>query len=394
MPPDMPGSVPHLNDANRVSWLWNRLGDFAALNTELLDQIPELELWIERHGGPPWVELASGSGGGIIPDVLAAAMTESAVRTLYFEGIDIELSTLGPEIDRAIRRLSHALEGAPVESVEVIGLSGIRLEAGVEIDTPWGRIVAAAEPARTAASNSAFAQTTHAILVRSIGNGLKLHAKAPEFPTAVSTASDVQDWRVLLLFSLRLALGPIRNLGASYTFVSEVNPFVAGQGATWSLRLDWGSPLPIDAAAAREIEEWSTIVAENHVPSMDVSARRLALLDPSRDASDRLIDAVIAWENLFGSSSETTFKVTGSLAKLLCAEPEQRQNERKRMSAIYSLRSKIVHGAATRAGSVDSSADEALEVAIRGLRASYLRGRSWLEMTSEERAHAVLMLEA
>jgi hypothetical protein len=141
-----------------------------------------------------------------------------------------------------------------------------------------------------------------------------------------------------------------------------------------------------------EIEEWARIVDAEHHSSIDIAARRVVSALASRqDPADSLIDAVTAWENLVGTDTETSFRVTASLARLLEPQPGMRLTYRKELGRIYDKRSKVVHGEAVDAGQVATAADGAVKVAVQALRAGYRLGRSWLAMTSRERSDQLLL---
>lgn len=129
-----------------------------------------------------------------------------------------------------------------------------------------------------------------------------------------------------------------------------------------------------------------------HTPSVDIAGRRLVSAVANRmDRSDALIDAVMVWENLVGTASEVTFRVTAALAKLLEADATKRRALRRNLAAIYGIRSRVVHGVAADASAVDKACSDAIDVAVRALRASYRRGREWLALSSNERADVILL---
>lgn len=73
--------------------------------------------------------------------------------------------------------------------------------------------------------------------------------------------------------------------------------------------------------------------------------RLLAAVNERVDPYDGFIDAVITWENLFGTTPETTFKVCAAIAWLL--EPVDEGQRAKLFSearTLYSARSHLVHG--------------------------------------------------
>lgn len=141
-------------------------------------------------------------------------------------------------------------------------------------------------------------------------------------------------------------------------------------------------------------EEWARIVDSCHSPAVDIAARRLTSAVAHRiDPSDSLIDAVMVWENLVGSSSETTFRVTAALAKALEPDPGKRRALRKDLAHIYNIRSKVVHGVGVHRPAITDAAKKAVDVAVRALRAFYRRGQEWLALDSTERADTLLIEE-
>jgi hypothetical protein len=57
-----------------------------------------------------------------------------------------------------------------------------------------------------------------------------------------------------------------------------------------------------------------------------MSIRRiLRAVSERKEPEDTLIDAVIVWENLFGSSQETTLRVTMSVAWMLGTDSKHRE---------------------------------------------------------------------
>lgn len=128
-------------------------------------------------------------------------------------------------------------------------------------------------------------------------------------------------------------------------------------------------------------------------PKLDISLKRMIrIASERRDPADALIDAVIAWENMLGSKSETTFKVCASLACLL--EPDHEERRLKlfaKANEIYNLRSALIHG--TEDSDTDSAnklAQEALLLAVRAFRR--INSDSKLaEMRSSSRAKTVLL---
>jgi len=143
-----------------------------------------------------------------------------------------------------------------------------------------------------------------------------------------------------------------------------------------------------------EIESWANVIQVEHSPKVDIAVSRLvSALSRRSDPADSLIDAVTAWENLVGTSTETTFRVTVALARLLEPQPEQRLAYRKRLGRVYDRRSRVVHGESVAQDEIAAAADEAMAVAVQALQASYRRGHAWLNLSSQARSDQLLLAD-
>jgi hypothetical protein len=123
----------------------------------------------------------------------------------------------------------------------------------------------------------------------------------------------------------------------------------------------------------QELVEWIRLVDQNHHQSIDIAVRRILSAISERPFSDEdaLIDAVIAWENLFGHGRnvEMTFRVTTSLAILLENDPAKRIALAKELRDIYSLRSRVAHGGEVRARDrLGEQRSRSIEVVVEALR--------------------------
>ncbi len=132
-------------------------------------------------------------------------------------------------------------------------------------------------------------------------------------------------------------------------------PDIAGQ-ATFAplplagqmmVRFDLGEPLDSVLGQA-ELYEFSGHVSRLlELPAgLDFGFERLLEgLTHSPSPVDVLVNAVLFWESLFGSRSETTFRVCGAMARLLKPGDYDAAHELYRdLSAIYDARSRAVHG--------------------------------------------------
>jgi Apea-like HEPN len=149
-------------------------------------------------------------------------------------------------------------------------------------------------------------------------------------------------------------------------------PLIQGRSISWSdPRQGTGiMPTQLTEAELTAWGKWYTRLNTAHVDRIELALSRiLSAIAERREPSDVLIDSVIAWENLFGTSQgEPTFRVTMCLAVLLERSPKARMDLRKKLGDIYGLRSSVVHGSGSLKESDYPKCQEALDIAIRAIR--------------------------
>ncbi|WP_345410727.1 hypothetical protein [Actinomycetospora chlora] len=154
------------------------------------------------------------------------------------------------------------------------------------------------------------------------------------------------------------AWGPLdpTNVGQSHSYSSVSWPPMAAVTLTPDL--------------ATSVAAWSSKIV-GKTQSLEIGVRRLLSAATSRaDPLDGLIDAVMCWENLFGDTPETMFKVCGSLSRLLEPDDDDARARRfKRLRELYNTRSKLVHGASEpKLAERETLRAETIEVALDALR--------------------------
>jgi len=115
------------------------------------------------------------------------------------------------------------------------------------------------------------------------------------------------------------------------------------------------------------LEHWARMLAQVDLSPVAIGIDRLLRALWELEPTDSLIDAVITWENLLGTRSETVFRVTAALAVLCVDDPDQRLGARKRLGKVYDARSRLVHGEPP-PDSVHEQRAEAVRVALEALR--------------------------
>ncbi len=328
--------------------------------------------------GGAWIQTDVGFGWRIretveVPEELVrGAARYAATRS----GATSTLERLLPELEDLLRRLRRLVAGESDEALVIMAYSGFALRDYQAAGTPWGRL-----RAPTIFEQQMYplggSQPT-AILERTVPFHLKVGEPVEGEPMQTGGAQTqmVEDAPKLALAAL---LGIQKHNEPSWIWSTVLAPigslgghFIGPGGRSREMPRVVELEVITDEELA-SIVEWTTMVAERHHPSINVATRRTlsAVSERGFSAEDALIDAVIAWENLFGQgqAAEMTFRVTAALAILLAEDPAERESLRSELATIYSLRSKLVHGAETRPEhNIGQKRDRAIEVALDALR--------------------------
>ena len=316
--------------------------------------------------GPQWWIPArsarSGLGARRYPSTFADGVLrvawEAATRTSRVPS----LAQFAEAIIAELAAARAALIGPVISIRSYMGLAGLLIPEGRTIELPWGVI-------REVAADDASM----------IPNGLrgKLQTNTPEGPIVIDYAGDCVlqmdvPYQVLLarpneqsepwpldLISVRTADERLQTIRIALLLSSERPPMPIVVG-TWRSFLDplaigargtsWRDPRrlpPITPVALSEVEvdswaHWIALVDEAPTQGIEVALRRTLLAAAER--ADALVDAVIAWENLFGSrSGEPTLRISSSMAWLLSDSAAGRAEVRREVGRLYALRSDVVH---------------------------------------------------
>jgi len=332
------------------------------------------------------------SAGGVIAEAFGSAAAELRCR-----GVAPSAEALTAMALRNVDRMRLIGRDSPTEVATFLGFSSISLAESQELDLPWGQLAAPvgfygmAEFMPTARPTSAVLVADHrlSIEIDATSSGL-----GPEVPQPIV---DHNEWIQLTmrLVSLAVLLGtPRARVAPIATFQHTLLPYETPISAYHQLVL---APPPVerrlDADECLEIERWAQILDQRYSTRLEVGSRRvIAALSQRIDPSDRLIDAVTAWESLFSADQDASLRVTGSLAWLLkpntTAEREALQQE---LAGIYRLRSQVVHGRAAEPITVSAASLRATEVAVLAL-AGLLKDRPELiPIDSVDRSRRLLL---
>ena len=126
-----------------------------------------------------------------------------------------------------------------------------------------------------------------------------------------------------------------------------VAPAIGGGSTSYRPLHPERAPGRVEAMTTGEIEaleRWAIHVAGADLQHVEIAIDRTLRAIWEMEWTDSLIDAVIAWENLVGTRSETTYRVTAALAVLCQDDPDTRIATRRSLTVAYDARSRVVHG--------------------------------------------------
>lgn len=354
----------------------------------LLGDDPELGAFISQDTGMGWRWRPSQIPGAFVH----GAARHVSTRALPTDSVEPLLK----ELERLIPRVRRLVAGEPDEAVLLTAFSGIGIKEGAAIQTPWGVL----------RGSSAFERSlrpfgnppSSAVLETTVPLRWKLGE--PGKVTVSKELAEAQSDPMLLALAVLLALG--RDTPARFTWRTSMGPLEMGRsfgGAPGAPPWPWmetPTPEPLTDEQTANVAAWAERVAALYDPSIAIAVRRTlsAVSERTFDVEDALIDAVIAWENLFGtgSNAEMTFRVTTALAILLEPDPAARSSLRSDLGKVYDLRSKVAHGGEVKAkDKLAERKDQAIDVAIEALRA-LLEKHPGLVGNSDRGMHIILGL--
>jgi hypothetical protein len=147
-------------------------------------------------------------------------------------------------------------------------------------------------------------------------------ARFISYQTQHEAAAKVQQRAIdMCRFSLLLASEEDNIIAPTQTFLTTLNPLSSGRSWNHSLYRYPISPLPpqkIDQETADRAGRWAQALKKQPA-NLDMGMRRLLSAATLRiDPMDGFVDAVIAWENMFGTpEGESSFRISGAIATLI-----------------------------------------------------------------------------
>lgn len=294
--------------------------------------------------------------GGTVQSVLFAETVLGAAWDL------VSMATAVPSIgsfyiavEESVGVLRRALAGEPTETRALLAFTGFTTE-GRTVDTPWGvlRPITEAErevsrPLLDGAVSGTDAEgrsvtvsySGEVVLDTKIPFGLsaldwEIGEEPPNLPTTqLSGARAMRRRSEGLQLAVLLAVDRPAGQWATARFAWQwiADPTSHGRSMAWAdPRTAPGfMPTELSENECDALQRWCDVVETQWSPRVDIAVRRLLSAAQARsDASDRLVDAVIAWENLFGTSEgEPRLRISSAMAWLLAETVAERTDLQK-----------------------------------------------------------------
>ena len=348
--------------------------------------------------GYVWTSL--GSGGSIQLEMLANTLVVAAHSRLTLRD-QLEHDAFVQETVRQYATVCRLLAGDSVPVCSSLGFVGAKMKTG-PVDTPWGRLRAPTSgetetrASLPVANSQELVLETEVSLEASIEPTYSPPLEGPgSFPfaeAAKAQAAASQRGADLLALSLLLGLEREPPVAIARTWTITENPFSHGPMLSWFQNSIALTPYEIDGSDRAKIRRWTARVHQHHSDRIDIATRRtLSALTTRSDPTDRLIDSVIALENLFGTGSgELVFRVSTGCARLLERDGPARLTLQRDVRRLYNLRSRVVHGAhAPEPGEMHPHAVDASDLAVRALRRLFLYRSDLID--NADRSTALIM---
>lgn len=120
----------------------------------------------------------------------------------------------------------------------------------------------------------------------------------------------------------------------------------------YGIKLSWSStrktPNPFYKCSENDIgniAKWCNKIYNTEDSKIRLAKRKtINAISYRQNPIDGFIDAIIAWENLFGANAELSFRISSAISCLLEKEKSKRKNLFKKLKDTYNTRSSIVHG--------------------------------------------------
>jgi hypothetical protein len=329
------------------------------------------------------------SGGDLIHRLLGATAAE-----VYLLGQPLDKTVMLAGLAENVDKLREAIDGKQITAYEVMAFDRITLPIGSHVTVPWG-VLHRAPQAPQRFLVDLFPRHAGALVVIPFAMTVVLdRSREPTPGPRMDPEASARIIQASLFFPLAccLATEGERRKAPVEIWRTTLSPFTAGSYGRLYFPVPHGPQTELNDVELGHLEQWAESIHEHHTSSMDVSARRIvSALSQRTDVQDVLIDAVIVWENLFGTSPETSFRLCAAITKLLEKDVTRRGEYLRQVSHIYQQRNKVAHGSSANPAGIHLAATAAVDIAVECLRALYRHRTDLIPLSSADRANALLL---
>lgn len=354
----------------------------------------ETNVPIDQWTGEDHLILRSSGGGSelYLEPVASQLLSAAAFRwqlSPHWPSLDAYFNAVIAEVDD----LKRVLNGRTARVPAICGIAGVRLPEAMAVELPWGRLrpLRPHEKERLPDSPAeTILETTFPLKawLLPVGGG------PPDLPDAFVEAlgqprTVMRD--TVFAFLLTGLRPPPATINPTYVYICDpMNGRPTRRMGAFDRRVPC---VPVPDALIPELVQWASDYKRRHRRTLDVAVRRCVSAVCRDDMNDAFVDAVIGWENLFGSANEALLRISISFGRLLGTDAASRRAISKRVKEDYELRSQLVHGARAElpASEVAAARDRALELLLDGLRALYGERHNLIALNSGERSQALLL---
>jgi hypothetical protein len=325
-------------------------------------------------------------GVGLDARILPAGFIASAVLNAIFIGVAIHEAALTPLLAEAVWQMRAIATNGIAELPVAIAFDGFALQEAIE--TPMGRLSppTGAWPYVTSGRDTARVE---GVMRMSVHVGSPSQGQLVEDLATIVARAD--SFRAAIV----VGAGGDANVKPIVKLVTVLHPYIGfiGMVSPGQDRLPSPDPRPLTDPEHKLVQVTLTEMSRPGGSRLEVAFRHLLSAAVDRVApADKLIDSVTAWENLVGTASETSFRVSAAMAWLLEPQSAARRRVFNELRQTYAVRSRVVHGEPVNRADVEHASAHATKAALDAIRI-VLRDYRWLLdlPTSAARADALLL---
>lgn len=315
--------------------------------------------------------------------------------------MDYSLSSVLRAIEENIDVMRRLANGQQATYSSFIGIRGLQFLGFEEIEFPGGTLRQfrdAANPGmhtgRTVTSHSNSEGGEYSGHVFEVFHSTKISSTNGNTNTGNSTETnqvqeiELQKLRFAVVFSLLANHGPVPTFfEVGFPLINPGN-FGHSDGSP-------GDYILIDEGSKVKLVDWYGVLSNKDLEQVRTPLKRLQYaVFERRNPEDAIVDAIIAWEGMFGEKGETRFKLTASIAKFLHSGSE-REKQLGRLKKLYDIRCQLVHSGTSELLQKENIRDVRAEVINIGLECviKIIKNDRLLSMSSEKRIKAILVCD-